>query len=332
MSVFDIDGNALQSVYDADGNELSEAFDIDGNLIFSAKYSIDNVESYYQPRTLEVTNQLNNLDQNWQSFIFVTDPHYPTNKMHSQAVALYLLSNSSASMLVLGGDYCEGNWFKSRYETWADAFRNSSDKHQIYALIGNHERFASDTAVRESLQSVYTDFISDKLGELSGNFEKAYYYKDVTPYKTRYIFLNTSDEASQTMSADQIAWVEQAVQLPDSTWSAIVIAHITVSDWGGGTLTNRQDLIDAIETCNGEIVGYICGHRHIDGIVKASDRIYELTLLCDRFASNSTTYPREEGTITENVVSVVSFNTVTKQVVVRRIGAGSDQALNYSYA
>jgi hypothetical protein len=41
---------------------------------------------------------------------------------------------------------------------------------------------------------------------------------------------------------------------------------------------------------------------------------------------------RVTGTISEQAVSVVSINTTTKDVVIRRIGAGRNQTLSYNYA
>lgn len=346
--IYDIDGVKINHAYDLDGTDLAEAFDIDGNSIFrrgkATGYSIENVQSYYQPRTLEVTEQINALSDDWQSFIFVTDPHYPSNEMHSQSIALYLLSNSSASMIVLGGDYCEGSYNSSRYKTWTAEFRESENKHYIHALFGNHERFGGDQSMPTALNDIYSDFLSDKVDDLVGNLEQDYYYFDDSVRKIRYMFINTSDgtdasttaENATTISATQLAWVREVVQLPDSTWSLIVLAHVNMM-YGTGLLKNKADLIAVIETCNGSIVGYICGHQHADKISKISDGFYELTLLCDRF---SETYPesetegghREAGTYTEQAVSVVSFNTITKQVVMRRIGAGNDQVLSYSYA
>lgn len=341
--IYDVDGISLQTVKSVIGDDIIEAFNIGGESVYrkgkATGYSIDNVKSYFQPRTLEVAEQLNALSDDWESFIFVTDPHYEKNEMSSQAVALYLLSNSTPSMIVLGGDYCDGGYRENYYKIWTEPFRNSDNLHYIHALFGNHERYGGEGSMPLALQNIYNDFLSDKVDELNGNLAQDYYYFDDNDRKVRYVFLNTSDGTSasttalnaETISDPQIAWVRQVVQLPDSTWSVVVLAHINMM-YGVGLLQNKADLIDAIETCNGSIVGYICGHQHLDMISKIDDGFYELTMLCDMQSETSREAERETGTITEAVVSVISFNTTTKQVVMRRIGAGNDQVLSYSYA
>lgn len=340
MSAFNINGETLRNVYAIDGDGLKLAYDLSGAEVYRVGkipgYSIENIPEYYRARTLEVASQVDNLSDEWQSFVFVTDPHYPTNKMSSQPISLYLLSNCpNVSMVVLGGDYCEGNWVKARFNTWTSDFRTSNNQHYIHCLVGNHERFGTvaggKPSITESLPTIYNTFLVDKLDEINGSPENDYYYFDVPGRKTRFVLLNTSDDGTVTISASQLAWVRQVVQLPDASWSLVVLAHVNMMV-GTGLLTNKAELISAIQTCNGSIVGYICGHQHLDAVTKISDGFYELTFLCDRYAVDEHTVPREEGTITENAVTVVSFNTTTKQVVARRIGAGNNNTMSYSYA
>lgn len=331
MSVYNLARETLQNIYDVDGNKLSYAYDADGNEIYRAGkipgYAIENVQDYYRPRTLEVAEQINGLSDQWQSFVFLTDPHYPTTEMHSQAISLYLLSNCPGiSMLVLGGDYCEGNWNKSRFNTWTAEFRASENRHFIHCLFGNHERFGG--GLEDALSTIYSSFIADKLDEVSGNPQQNYYYFDVPSHKTRFVLINTSDSGTTVISETQLAWIREVGQLPDSTWSLVVLGHINMMV-GVGLLENRADLIDAITSSNGEIVGYICGHQHTDAINQTSG-LYEATLLCDRL-ENTTYYERIADTTSEQAVSVVSINTSSKDVVIRRIGAGSQQ-FGYSYA
>lgn len=334
MSIYNVNGTILDMAYDISGEIIEACYDVHGTLIFSPEiiegYPIENVPTYTRPRTLEVAEELDALDSDWQSFVFVTDPHYPTNKMHSQAVALYLLSNTSCSYIFLGGDYCEGSWNESRYRTFVADFKNSINRRFIHALIGNHELFGSEGAKANSLNNVYNDFLLIKTG-LHGDLANDYYYFDNEGMKTRYVVLNTSDASYTTVSETQLSWVEQAVQLPDSTWSVVVITHIPVEQLGDSA--NSQALINAIKTCNGSIVGNISGHDHVDALKMIDDSFYRLTLMCDRFEDDqSYAPPRETGTITENAVTVVSFNTKTKQVVARRIGAGLNNQIQYSYA
>lgn len=337
MPIYLVDGNEILSCYDLSGDSLVNAFDISGNEIFSGRYSINNVVSYFRQDTLSTCEQINALSDDWQSFIFITDTHGNGNKQHSQAIALYLLDNSPVFMIVLGGDYSIGNWSKSEYTTYMKPYVDSGIIDKIYAIFGNHETKGGGTA--EAKACIYNDFLADK-NWLSGNLQDNYYYFDDSENKTRFMFLNTSDGDNQYhMSADQIAWIEQNVILPSSEWSLVVIGHVPLNTMGVPTYSNESNgssITNAIKNCNGNIVGYICGHQHIDALYHDGN-FEHVMLYCDKlenidYYSGYSVTDRQAGTIQEQAVSVISFNTTTKQVVIRRVGVRSpNQALAYSY-
>lgn len=306
-------------------------------------YGIDNVVSYYQTPTLSVANTLNKQSSDWTSFAFITDMHGNGNKQHSQAIALYLLDNTNMSMIVLGGDYCVSGWDKTEYDTYMSPFKNGDLVGNVYALMGNHETFANGSA--EAKQSIYNDFLKDKTW-IAGSLTNNYYYMDDIDRKIRYLFLNTSDGGSSsvqyTMTSTQVDWIKNHVTLPDSSWSLLVLGHVNLCNMGvssstmtESTETNGAAIISAIKECNGKIIGYICGHQHVDITGKWSG-IQQTTLLCDKF-ENTNYYDgisvtnRESGKVTEQAVSVVSINSKTKQVVIRRIGAGRNSTISYYY-
>lgn len=301
-------------------------------------YPISNVRSYFRTRTETVANQVNNLSGNWQNFVFLTDPHGSANKQHSQSIALYLLAHANVSMLVLGGDYSAGYWSSAEYSNYMQPFLNSGMMDRIYALCGNHEVTGSGSAAA-SKTAIYSDFLQSKTG-LTGNLQNLYWYLDSPTKKTRYLFLNTSDTGEPyEMTSTQISWITQSVALPASDWSLVVLGHVNLAQMAGVTYGNESNgaaVISAINNCNGKVVGYICGHQHID-YCELIGSFQHTTLLCDRF-ENTNYYDgisltnRVEGTDTEQAVTVVSINTTTKQVVFRRIGAGRSQTISYSYS
>lgn len=337
MAVYDVNGNEIVALYDVDGNELFSAYDIDGEEVYTGeKYSIENVVSYFRPETLSVAEDINELSTDWQSFVFITDTHGSGNKNHSQAIGLYLLDNTPVSMIVLGGDYSYYNWSKSEYDNYMSPFVESKYAGKIYAVMGNHERFGGGAS--EAKQSIYNDFLKNK-SNIHGLLSENYYYFDDVPYKTRYMFLNTSDSGDYTTSQTQIAWIAQNVVLPGSDWSIVVIGHVNIANILGvmdGTESNGAAVITAIQQCNGSVVGYICGHQHVDAMEKI-ENIQHVTLMVDKFENTNwingySITNRVEGTTDEQAVSVISINTKTKDVVIRRIGSGRSRTLNYSYA
>lgn len=336
MSVYNIDGNQLSDVCGLNGSSLSDAYDLKGASVFDGqKYSIDNVQSYFRTDTLSVASEINNLSDEWQSFVFITDPHGSGNKQHSQAVGLYLLDNTSVSMIVLGGDYSAGNWSKTEYDNYMSVFLNSGLVNNIYAVMGNHETNGGGTA--EAKESIYTDFLKDKTN-INGQPSENYYNFDNTETKTRYMFINTSDGGETTVSSAQLSWISNNVILPASDWSLVVFGHVNLAQMAGVTYMNESNgsaVISAINNCNGTIVGYICGHQHVDICEKIGD-FQHTTLICDKFENVNyydgiSATDREAGTTSEQAVSVISINTKTKQAVIRRIGAGRNKTMSYSY-
>ena len=336
MAIYALNGEEIGAAYDVNGETLAAAYDLDGLQILNGDYSIANVVSYFRESTQDLADTITELPEAWESFIFVTDTHGNGNKQHSQAIALYLLDNTPASMIVLGGDYSSENWSRSEYETYRAPYLNRAFLPMIYALFGNHETKGNGTV--EAKQCIYNDFLKDKSG-LTGALTDNYYYFDDAGRKVRYVFLNTSDGGSQyEMSAAQISWISQAVQLPGTDWQLIVFGHVTLNNMGIPTYSNESNgaaVVNAIKQCNGTIIGYFCGHQHIDAL-HHDGNFEHVTLQCDKFENVNyydgvSVTDRVEGTTTEQAVSVISFNTQTRQVVIRRIGAGRQRSMSYSY-
>lgn len=349
MSIYSKNGAELNACYSVSGEALDKAYNVHGVEIFSAvppapeRYSINNVVSYFRDRTLAVSEELNGLSSDWQSFVFITDPHGNGNKKHSQAIALYLLDNTPAKFIVLNGDYFGYAFTESEYTSYMNKFLTSGLMDNIYALVGNHEGGVGGSSTWNTFapstmrQRIYNDFLQDK-ENLMGSVENIYFYFDDSEKKIRYMFINTTDEDFLSVGATQLSWIGQNVILPDSTWSLLVIGHVPISAMGLGFW--QPNSVRAVKTSmlqsNGSIIGYLCGHEHCDYLYN-NGSFEEVTIICDKF-ENIDYYPgvsvtdRVAGTVTEQAVSVVSINTNTKQVVIRRIGAGRNQTMSYSYS
>lgn len=336
MALYDLHGDDIGLAYAVDGTAVDSAYDVDGESVYQAShYSIDNVVEYFRTDTLSTASEIDALSNDWTNFVFVTDTHGSANKQHSQAIALYLLDNTSAKMIVLNGDYSANNWSKSEYDAYMKPFLDSGLVRKIYATMGNHETFGGGSA--EAKQSIYSDFLADKTN-ITGSLQDIYYYLDDARNKIRYMFINTSDNGATTASATQINWITSNVVLPASDWSLLAIGHVNLLKMAGVTYmdeSNGSAIVSAIDNCNGTIIGYLCGHQHIDYCEKLGN-FQHTTITCDRF-ENSNYYDgisitnRVAGTNTEQSVSVVSINPKTRNVVIRRVGAGRNMPISYSY-
>lgn len=340
MAIYSISGNALNSAFATLGQEVDNAYDLLGNVVFSKQSPIDpeieNIVSYFREPTLSVAQELANQSSDWENIIFITDPHGSGNEQHSQAIALYLLHNTNCKMLVLGGDYSVSSWSKAQYDNYMKPFVDSDVISRIYAIMGNHETYGNGTA--QAKQNIYNDFLADKSNIVGVPTENYYYFDDVVG-KTRYMFINTSDSGSAyVMSSTQISWITQNVTLPDSTWSLCVFGHVTLAKMANVTYSNESNgssIISAINNCNGTIIGYFCGHQHIDYCEKIG-AFQHTTFQCDKF-ENTNYYSgisvtnRVVGTVSEQAVTVISINKTLRQVLTRRIGACRTRTMDYSY-
>ena len=95
-----------------------------------------------------------------------------------------------------------------------------------------------------------------------------------------------------------------------------------------------EDVTNALSSTNGTIIGYFCGHEHCDLIQVVNNKFYEVILLNDNCSKDTTfseiTNPdRIPETESEQAVSVVSINTETGDVDIKRIGAGENLTYNY---
>lgn len=348
--IYDKSGNELKSAYNKKGDALNLGFDKDANIIYNIdtyeetedtpvvpKYSINNVISYLRSRTETVAAQINALPSDWKTFVLITDIHNGYLQMqHSQAIAMYILDNTPCDKIITLGDYCNMEWIKSQYQQYMSAFTKAGFTDYVFPVFGNHETIGGKTV--EARTTIFNDFLKRK-ANIFGVPKSMYYYTENTETRMRYVFINTSDANSYRVGADQIEWIKTAVTVPDSTWHVAVFGHVNLDSIGGVTYSNLQnpaDVISAINTSNGNIIGYFCGHQHIDNTRKMTNSFQQTILLNDR-NENTNYYPgysvtnREKGRASEQAVSVVSVNTSTKKVTVRRIGAGRSNQFEYSY-
>lgn len=338
MTIYNKNGAELTEAYGTHGSNIDYAYDKHGNAIFQPtsptpgpqpvpvkKFPLSKVVSYYQAAALEMANTINGLSSQWQSFVFIPDAHGTGDRNHSQAIAMYLIDNSSVERIVLGGDYCHNGWVRSEYEKYRQPYIDNDYALYVCPVIGNHEAFGGK--ITEAKSCLYADFLKNKTG-ISGQPKNVYYYIDNTAKKTRFIFLNTSDDGNYSISQKQQEWLVSAVRLPDSSWHFVVCGHVNAGATSFTTLNmaNASRVINTIAGSNGNFVGYFCGHQHIDHCGTFNG--FRQTMLLNDKLENTDYYPgysvtnRSAGQVTEQAVSVVSFNTSTRTVKVRRIGAG----------
>lgn len=331
-------------------------------------FSIENVKGCFQERVLAVAEELNmfeGVSEKITHFIFITDMHEDATRKYSssvsnynasQAIAMYLVANTSADKIILGGDYCVDEWCEEDYKGYVTPFIENGFADYVYPVSGNHERMLgkyfdkdesafpdSGFAGAQARAAICNDFLLSKTN-IVGNIEEGYYYLDDTFRKMRLLFINTSDQSKYSMSDNQLRWLGKKALVPpnrDNTWTLVVFGHVNIlpAVLTDGTTTNSVEekngnkIEEVIATWPGNIAGYFCGHQHLDSIYKSARDIHHVVSYCDKFTAPSsgewykTNKPtvREPNGYTSQAVTVVSINPDGYGVTVRRIGAGANR-------
>lgn len=228
-------GESFNNMYSLVDDEIEEQSN--GGLNPSLVAKLEQKENQINTITNGITNGVN--------FVFMTDPHFPTNDLLSKPMMKHVLEHTSAPFVLCGGD------FPSAYGTKDDVldsvkevidYQNSIGKDRFFSIQANHDftiRKSPDenTGWTASNSLVYDTLIRPNEAYLpSIQAGKEYYYIDILAQKTRIFMLNSMDGNPATENAD--AWGTQYVISQDQAdwlvakakekdgWKFIFVCHV----------------------------------------------------------------------------------------------------------
>ena len=264
------DANWHEIMLPSDTTSLGYAFfgdrvhgDITGNLeilgeSFNKLYSLvdddideqakDGLNSSLIEKLKQKENQINTITNkitHGVNFIFMTDPHFPTNDLLSKPMMKHVLEHTSAPFVLCGGDY------PGAYGTKDDVldsvkevidYQNSIGKDRFFSIQANHdftirESPTENTGWTASNSLVYDTLIRPNEAYLpSIQAGKEYYYIDIPAQKTRIFMLNSMDGnpttentdawgTQYTISQDQADWLVAKAKEKDG-WKFIFVCHV----------------------------------------------------------------------------------------------------------
>lgn len=273
----------------------------------------------------------------FDSFIFITDLHWPRNTKNSPAIINYLQDKIQIPRILMGGDYADGINMD-----YLKAFNDYRGK--IYRAIGNHEYmnyweedgvFASKEVTDSQIWSTYQSGMTDiVIGDANTN----YYYVDNTVQKMRYIFLSVFTDGSEgKFETAQATWLSQTLSNMPEGYLAVIVAHylikINYPDWKTEFSPIGKKIADICDTHIGKVACMLAGHTHEDMTMKTAAGIPIFVTTCDKAnadhdetsAEDSFIYgKRTNGTINEQAFDVVVINKKDKKVSLVRIGCPAD--------
>lgn len=224
--------NELYSMIDDDIDERSR-----NGLNSSMLEKLTQKENQINTITNGITNGIN--------FIYITDPHFPTNDLLSKPMMQHVLEHTSAPFVLCGGD------FPGAYGTKDDVlesvktvidYQNSIGKDRFFSVQANHDFTIKkspdeNTGWTASNALVYDTLIRPNEAYLpSIQAGKEYYYIDILAQKTRIFMLNSMDGnplAENTnawgtqfvISQDQADWLVTKAKEKDG-WKFIFVCHV----------------------------------------------------------------------------------------------------------
>ena len=203
-------------------------------------------------------------------------------------------------------------------------------------------------------QEEYTDILDSR----------GYYFIDNSSEKIRYVVLNTCEITNTSVSFgitpyiryEQLKWLgDVALNVPTDDWHVFVIGHvpmasdmsgysewvqkaevllsayqekavsdsITVNDYAGESHTFTIDF----SNYKGVLIGYICGHNHLDED-SDEDGVLSISTTSDAMF-NTDGYGRSFGTTSESAFDVVGIDKANQSLSLIRVGAGNNRSFIY---
>ena len=265
------------------------------------------------------------------------------------------------------GDMIEGNADKATSESYlmqvvSDFLRINPS---VVTLTGNHEdnhRYYNDNGTglindveRYALLNRYNDTMVQRVGT------NQYFYFEFLDENMpiRVVCLNGllgdgfdhgNSGTAWGYTDEEIAWVRDVAL--DTTKQVVFLSHVPLSSIyskhydDGFTIHNSDGLLTVISNFilnGGVVVGFFCGHTHMDFMAVNSIGIHEVQTGCQNMNQSPTagsysysdgaytpTVPaRSRGTVSQELWDIVVISPIARKVTMIRFGAGNDRAFSY---
>lgn len=267
------------------------------------------------------------------SFIFITDTHYPNNKGNALDLIRYIMARTSVDKVFIGGDLIEGTQGNAADVELLRSISKEWDGMKVFPVRGNHDAHKSDIT-----DDQWYDAITRRLGNYCNISDKLYYHYDNTAQKIRYIFADSVwgydkyASSDYLISDEQLEWIKDRILELPSDWTVLITKHHLWSIGNNGILNSEgKKFIDHLNTYYSEakctIAGVFAGHSHGDYHVDAPQGYIMTTTIGD----NKTVSGWKDNSTKEHAFDVVSINPKTGVIRTIRIGdRGTDREFKYA--
>lgn len=328
------------------------------NVVLASMPEPETIPNYYTVQLNNVASNFNMLTASGDgdSFVFITDIHYPNNRMFSPLLAKWVCDATNTRRIIINGDYI------NKENTKSDALNMICRTAALYNFpgidtfrtVGNHEynnpsaSDASEDLAKELSTSELKNAITNtNVPSIVFDNNTLSYYFDNARKKIRYL-VGIVDRASNIPVASVKFIADHINDAPDG-YICVIINHTVL------TYTNNQPtpvpsaaplvtLIDAVRNHgsvtvqgtsynfsgrNVDVAGVLCGDYHLDMIYRTSGGVPIIATTCDTLQEATGGLTRTLGTISESAFDIVYINTINRIINLRRIGAGSDRNVTF---
>lgn len=310
---------------------------------------------YLKTKEYTITENAINAGKSGDTFVFITDLHWPANTKHSPMLVNDIIKNCPVSRVVLNGDYenstsivglacqiirdCIGSFMYPDVKT--------------HVNIGNHEfndPGANKPEQRLSNDQAWALVVSPQFEIHPANYyvasENIGFYIDNNEIKRRYFFIPCNYGSNIDWRIN--AWFGKALEeIPDG-FDVVVFSHMATAKDGGTTVissafTYIAAMIDAYNTrstytysgleldytdATGEVIAVFSGHTHEDEDTTTPEGTPIICTTTDNYAQEESGVTRTAGTIDEQAFDVVTIDKEHNKIKLTRIGFGSDREFN----
>ena len=215
----------------------------------------EGLPEYYGDHIAHVTDRIRRLSPGCEDgFFFVTDLHFPSNRMMSGRILARLVATTGLKKVFCGGDIPESFGTRETLDAAVDEYRAGfvgaveRAGGEFFPAKGNHDfniRGSRDDKTGEATGISYpgelarrilmdTAAVRRRAVVNEADPEGVYYYVDEPHARIRYIVADGSDRATAAslgakaygMSDEQVAWLAgNALGTMHGGWTAVVVQH-----------------------------------------------------------------------------------------------------------
>lgn len=221
----------------------------------------------------------------------------------------------------------------------------------VYITPGNHDsnyfRNRANAFTAEEMRKLY------RLGGSEADAKEEErpdstldYYADVSEHRVRMIFLSSFEDTAAIRygyTKGQLRWLRRTLEGAAAGTRFLVFSHdapLAKLDYWSFHIRNGKELLDILEECNRkdayQVVGFFYGHTHADFVFEEcsfpviSVGCAKLEYFTDRKPQGAVAWPREEGTVTQELWDSLLVDFEKQMLRLVRFGAGKNREISFA--